>query len=68
MFYDEKDADIVFHFCVANFHENIVVLDTDEFEVFPTISIKFKPCSKTSGKECSKYLLVVSFEQLTIEQ
>ena len=39
MFYDEKDADIVFHFCVANFHDNIVVLDTDEFEVFLTISI-----------------------------
>ena len=39
MFYDEKDADIVFHFCVANFHDNIVVLDTNEFEVFPTISI-----------------------------
>ena len=39
MFYDEKDADIVFHFCVANFHDNIVVVDTDEFEVFSTISI-----------------------------
>ena len=39
VFYDEKDADIVFHFCVANFHDNIVVLDTDESEVFPTISI-----------------------------
>ena len=37
MFYDEKDADIVFHFCVANFHDNIVVLDTNEFEDFPTI-------------------------------
>ena len=41
MFYDEKDADIVFHFCVANFHDNIVVLDSNEFQVFSTISLLF---------------------------
>ena len=33
-----------------------------------TMSINFKPLSRTSGKKCSVYLLVVSFDQLTIEQ
>ena len=43
MLYDEKDADTVFHFFVANFLDNIVVLDTNAFQVFSAISFTFRP-------------------------
>ena len=58
MLYDEKDADFVFHCFVANFLNNIVVLDTNAFQVFSRDIIYFstsfsseyhsKPANQTS--------------------
>ena len=43
MLHDEKDTNFVFHFFVAKFLDNIVVLDTNAFQVFATISFTFRP-------------------------
>ena len=43
MLYDEKDAHFFFHFFVAIFLDNIVVLNTNAFQVFPTIWFTFRP-------------------------
>ena len=53
MLYDEKDANIRSHFFVANFSDNIIVLNTSKFQVLPTISLTFffkylpKPANQT---------------------
>ena len=43
MLYDEKYAHTVLHFFVANFSVDIIVFNTNEFQVFPTISFTFRP-------------------------
>ena len=64
MLHDEKDTNFVFHFFVANFLDNIVVLDTNAFQLFATISCTFRPfflriSSKTRKSDFTKQKLSI---------
>ena len=55
--HDEKDAHFVFHFFAANFPDNVVILDANEYKLFPRYHLLFdhfflkylpKPAKQTS--------------------